>query len=185
MSTLYVSASAAPGGVGTKDQPFRTISEAAAVAVAGDTVEVGDGTYREWVKPSNPGLSDTRRITFRAAEGCRPVVKGSEIIDTWEDQGKGVWKVDVPNSFFGDFNPYKEILFGDWLLTPAPEGPHKHLGEVYLNGEAFFEVTSLEDVNRPMERENVYDDWTGVAVDPESYAHGGRVWYCEFRICGP
>ena len=179
MSTLYVSASAAPGGVGTKDQPFRTISEAAAVAVAGDTVEVGDGTYREWVKPSNPGLSDTRRITFRAAEGCRPVVKGSEIIDTWEDQGKGVWKVDVPNSFFGDFNPYKEILFGDWLLTPAPEGPHKHLGEVYLNGEAFFEVTSLEDVNRPMERENVYDDWTGVAVDPESYAHGGRVWYCE------
>ena len=179
MTIFHVAATAAPGGDGTKQHPFTTITAAARVAVAGDTVEVGEGTYREWVKPSNPGISESRRVTFRAANGTKPVIKGSEIIDTWIEETDGVWRVELPNEFFGDFNPYSEILFGDWLLSPAPEGPHKHLGEVYLNGEAFFEVTSLEDVKHPLEREAVRDDWTGVVVDPQTYAHHGRVWYCE------
>ena len=37
---------------GTKDHPFRTISRAALLAMAGDRVIVHEGEYREWVKPA-------------------------------------------------------------------------------------------------------------------------------------
>lgn len=180
MTTFYVSAAAAPGGNGSEAAPFASISEAARHAVAGTTVVVGEGTYREWVKPTHPGLSDQRRVTFTAADGARPVVKGSEVVTGWVKQAAdGVWKVELPNPFFGDFNPYREELFGDWLLNPSPEGPAKHLGEVYLEGEAFQEVTSLAEVEAPKERAGLRDDWTGVLLDPEQYAHHGRVWYTE------
>ena len=38
---------------GTATAPFRTINHATQVAVAGDTVQVHEGTYREWVNPKN------------------------------------------------------------------------------------------------------------------------------------
>ena len=41
--------------LGTKEQPFLTISRAAKAAVAGDTVIVHAGVYREWVNPVNGG----------------------------------------------------------------------------------------------------------------------------------
>src|SRR5690625_7123027 len=66
---------------GTENDPFLTINKAASVAVAGDTIIVHEGEYREWVKPKNGGLSNTRRITYKAAEGERVVIKGSERID--------------------------------------------------------------------------------------------------------
>lgn len=52
---------------GTKEAPFRTINRAAAVATPGDTVQVHEGTYREWVDPQNGGLSDGCRILYEAA----------------------------------------------------------------------------------------------------------------------
>ena len=36
-----------------------------------------------------------------------------------------VWKVVLPNSFFGGYNPYNEILSGDWMVSPDPcVAPH-------------------------------------------------------------
>ena len=67
-------------GNGTKEAPFLTINKAASIAVAGDTVIVHEGVYREWIKPKNSGLSNTRRITYQAAEGEKVVIKGSERI---------------------------------------------------------------------------------------------------------
>jgi len=63
---------------GTEQAPFRTINQAASVAVAGDTVLVHEGTYREWVKPARAGLSDSLRITFEAAPGEKPVIRSAE-----------------------------------------------------------------------------------------------------------
>ena len=69
--------------VGDVLHPFATISKAAAVARPGDTVIVHDGVYREQVDPAHRGISDLERITYRAADGEHPVIKGSERIDTW------------------------------------------------------------------------------------------------------
>ena len=55
-------------GEGTQDDRFLTINKAASVAVAGNTVIVHEGEYREWVKPVNAGLSNKRRVYI---SGCR------------------------------------------------------------------------------------------------------------------
>lgn len=52
----YVSCNAVPGGDGSIKFPFKTISAAAAVAVAGDEVLVAPGiVIREHVSPINGG----------------------------------------------------------------------------------------------------------------------------------
>jgi len=160
---------------GTEKEPFLTINKAASVARAGDTVIVHEGEYREWVKPKHSGLSEERRITYKAADGEKVVIKGSERIRSWQKVDGTVWKAVLPNALFGDFNPFREELFGDWLVT----GHGKHLGDVYLNGKSFHEAGRLEDVFDPAVRTEIEDHWTGTIVpvlDPEQTKY---VWYAE------
>ncbi|MBR2474587.1 MAG: right-handed parallel beta-helix repeat-containing protein [Clostridia bacterium] len=140
---------------GTVDAPFRTINHAAQVAVAGDTVRVYGGTYREWVDPKNSG-TEHAHITYEAMTGETPVIKGSEIITDWERIEGTVWKKILPNSMFGDFNPYAEKVSGDWLIDPVDEGLAVHLGDVYINGTSMFEAYSLEGVKKAERRERGY-----------------------------
>jgi len=160
---------------GTWDKPFLTINKAAQVAQAGDVVIVHEGIYREWVKPKNKGLSDKRRITYKAADGERVVIKGSEQVSNWEHVKDNVWKVVIPDSFFGDYNPYKLEIFGDWLVTRE----RRHLGEVYLNGMSFYEVNSYDELFSPPMREEVFDHGTWETVKVKNKAQTRYVWYCE------
>lgn len=45
----HVAKSGSDYALGTKQNPFLTINKAASVAVAGDTIIVHEGVYREWV----------------------------------------------------------------------------------------------------------------------------------------
>ena len=106
----HVSVNGADQNEGSAAAPFATISRAAAIAKPGDTVIVHAGEYREWVKPENGGSSEFERITYRAAEGEKVVIKGSERITCWENIEGTVWKAELPDSMFGDYNPYKDCL---------------------------------------------------------------------------
>jgi parallel beta-helix repeat protein len=76
-STLYVGgAGCSDSGPGTQAQPYCTISEAAAVATAGQTVLVSSGTYSENVTPRLSGTSGNP-ITFQAASGATVTVTGA------------------------------------------------------------------------------------------------------------
>jgi alpha-L-arabinofuranosidase len=163
-------------GEGTKDNPFLTINKAASVAVAGDTIIVHEGEYREWVKPKNPGLSERRRITYAAAEGEKVVIKGSERIQNWTQVEGTVWKAVLPNKFFGDYNPYVEEVFGDWLYKPAFK---KHLGDVYLNGMSFYEVGAYEDLLQPSIRREVLDNWTRKIVPVHNPEQTKYLWFVQ------
>jgi hypothetical protein len=177
-SVLHVATTGSDDADGSADRPFRTINRAATVARAGDTVVVRAGEYREWVKPRHGGRSDSRRITYQAAPGEHVVIKGSERVTGWEPDGGTVWRATVPNTLFGDFNPYAEELAGDWLVHRAG-APRKHLGDVYLNGLSFYEVAARPDVADPPLRTEATDDWTGVpdrVRDPEQTR---LVWYAE------
>ncbi|MCR4863730.1 MAG: DUF1565 domain-containing protein, partial [Bacteroidales bacterium] len=106
---------------GTAEAPFLTISKAASIARSGDVVTVHAGTYREWVNPRNGGSNKYARITYQAAPGEEVWIKGSDQITSWvREKRTDVWKVTLPNSYFGDFNPYKEILDGDWVYESTP-----------------------------------------------------------------
>ncbi|MGJ5818914.1 right-handed parallel beta-helix repeat-containing protein [Paludibaculum fermentans] len=131
---------------GAASSPLRTISAAAAVAQPGDVITVHAGVYRERVTPPRGGGSESKRIVYRAAPGERVTITGAEVIRGWKTVQPGVWKVTIPNSFFGSYNPYKDLIVGDWFTDKGR--PH-HTGEVYLNGRSLWETHQLDRVVQP------------------------------------
>jgi hypothetical protein len=178
MAVFHVSKDGSDDADGSEHRPFCTISRAANLAQPGDIVTVHAGVYREWVRPRHGGLSDQRRITYQAAPGEHVVVKGSEPVTGWERQHGTVWRVSVPNTLFGHFNPFAEEVVGDWLAEPvAPR--RKHLGDVYLNGLSFYEVAARDEVTDPPLRTVVVDHWTGLESRVPNPEQTRLVWYAE------
>jgi alpha-N-arabinofuranosidase len=132
---------------GTAPKPLRTISSAARLARPGDVIMVHEGLYRERINPLRGGVSDNKRITYQAAPGEKVIIKGSEVIKDWQKVQNDTWKVSIPNSFFADFNPYSDLIHGDWF---NPRGRDHHTGAVYLNGHWLTEAAKLEHVLKPI-----------------------------------
>ncbi len=172
----HVAKTGSDQGLGTQQDAFLTINKAASVAVAGDTITVHEGVYREWVNPRYKGLSDKRRIIYQAAEGEKVVIKGSEHIQDWQQVEGNIWKSVLPNTFFGDYNPFKQEVFGDWVVTIEET---KHLGDVYLNGMSFYEVSSFEQLIDPRVRTEVLDHWTQKIVPVHNQEQTKYVWFTE------
>jgi hypothetical protein len=152
-------------GDGSAARPLKTISAAARLAQPGDTITVHAGTYRERVTPPRGGSSDAARITYQAAPGEAAIIKGSEVVNEWKPFQPGVWKATLPNSFFGNYNPYKDLISGDWFTDRGR--PH-HTGEVYLNGQALFETHLLEGVLHPKS-----------FAEARNPAESLLTWFCE------
>jgi len=132
---------------GTAKAPFKTISKAAEVAQPGDVITVHEGTYRERINPLRGGESGQKRIVYQVTPGEKVVIKGSEVIKGWRKVQNDIWKVAIPNSFFGDFNPYSDLIHGDWF---NPKGREHHTGAVYLNGHWLTEAANLNDLLKPI-----------------------------------
>ena len=141
----YVAAAVANSGDGTKQSPFKTIQEAARIAQPGDEVIVAPGVYREAVDPRNGGTQEAP-IVYRSEEKGAAVITGAEPVTQWEQVEGSVWKAVVPNSLFGEYNPFTTLVSGDWFIASFIA----HTGEVYLNDKAMYEVTSLEQVKQPV-----------------------------------
>ncbi len=162
---FHVSVNGNDSNDGSPAKPYRSISAAAAAAQPGDLITVHEGTYRERVTPPRGGESDSRRIVYQAAAGEKAVIKGSEAIRGWKPFLPGVWKATLPNSFFGAYNPYKDLIVGDWFTDKGR--PH-HTGEVYLNGKSLWETNLLERVLNPQPASGSRD------ADGSTYT-----WFCE------
>ncbi|MBI2433283.1 MAG: right-handed parallel beta-helix repeat-containing protein [Candidatus Hydrogenedentes bacterium] len=132
---------------GSASHMFRTISAAALVAQPGDTITVHAGVYHERVNPPRGGESDTKRITYQAAPGEKAEITGSEIVKDWVKVQDDTWKAVLPNSLFGSFNPYSDLIHGDWF---DPRGREHHTGAVYLDGEWLMEAATLDEVQKPV-----------------------------------
>lgn len=150
---------------GTATRPFKTIQKAAGLAMAGDIITVHEGIYREYVNPINGGTGENERITYEAAPGEKVVISGGEVITDWNKVEGSVYKTVIPNSFFGEFNPYKEVVWGDWFKSLERIF---HLGEVYIDGKSLFEAASLDGVMNPAP--------FAEAREPEWSLHS---WYSE------
>ena len=140
----YVDGHAKPHGNGSKETPFNKIQMAAAVAMPGDEVLVAPGVYREEVSPVYAG-TEKKPIVYRSVEPRKAVITGAEAVTGWEPYEGDTWKLVLPNTFFGSYNPYTTLVFGDWLSDGIP----CHTGEVYLNGKSLYEQPSLDKVLNP------------------------------------
>jgi hypothetical protein len=150
---------------GSSAKPLKTISAAVKLAFPGDTITVHAGVYREWVNPLRGGESDSKRIVYRSAPGEKAEIKGSEIITGWKKEKDGTWNVTIPNTFFGNYNPYQDSIFGDWFYRM---NRIHHTGEVFLNGKSLYEKETLAKVINPVADSKI--------KDPEGSTY---TWYCE------
>ncbi|MBT9778471.1 hypothetical protein GPL15_18390 [Clostridium sp. MCC353] len=140
----YVAYDAARGGDGTKEKPFKQISEAAQIAAAGDEVIVAPGIYREYVNPINGG-EEGKPIVYRSEVIGGAIISGAEPVKNWEHYKDNVWVARIPNGIFGSYNPYTTEIGGDWYYSSIV----LHTGEVYLNGKSMYETDSLDSVLDP------------------------------------
>jgi hypothetical protein len=161
----HVSVKGNDANVGSEAAPFKTIGKAAQAAYAGDVITVHAGVYREWVNPPRGGKCEQSRIVYRAAPGERVEIKGSEPVSNWQKVQDGVWKVTVPNSLFGNYNPYQDLIFGDWFDNL---GRNHHTGEVFLNGKSLYEKEILDKVLHPVANAGIRDS-----------VGSTYTWYCE------
>lgn len=136
----YVNQAAPHDGIGSQERPFRTISEAARIALPGDEVWVFPGIYREQVSPAHGGTEE-QRILYRSTEPLGAVISGAEVITGWKRYQGNVWVAYVNNGVFGNYNPYTTEAYGDWYFAPTV----RHTGAVYLNDQMLYETESLEE----------------------------------------
>ena len=149
---IYVDGKNRRRGDGSKRYPFKTITEAANIAKPGDEVLVAPGVYREYVDPVYAGTEDAR-IVYRSVKEKGAVITGSEEIKGWIQVEENVWRVNIPNDLFGNYNPYTTKVYGDWFDANYLA----HTGEVYLNGKSLYEVTEIDQVYHPIVYEKSWD----------------------------
>ncbi len=176
----YVNQKAPLEGNGSKERPFRRISDAAKLALPGDEVLVYPGVYREQVSPAHGGTEENR-ITYRSVEPLGAVITGAEDVTGWVRQDNGLWMIRVDNGIFGSYNPYVVEAFGDWYFAPTV----RHTGCVYLNGNAMYEALTMEEcvageVYKPSwDPENSIYKWISVQDGSET------VIYANFHDIDP
>ncbi|MCR5772673.1 MAG: right-handed parallel beta-helix repeat-containing protein [Butyrivibrio sp.] len=159
----YVAQNNYAGGDGSREHPFKTISEASRVALPGDEIIVSPGIYRESVDPPRGG-EEGEPIIYRSSSLLGAVISGAEVVKSWKKESDNVWTLEVPNSIFPGRNPYKNFVKGDWYDVSCKA----HLGDVFLNGRSMYEVFSYKEVENPV-------------MQKTSWMPGDTlfVWYCE------
>lgn len=178
----HVDCAAARSGDGSAQRPFKTISQAAAVAMPGDEVLVAPGTYREDVSPRFAG-TERNPIVYRSAVPRSAVITGAERMADWQPYQGDVWQLTVPNSLFGKTNPYTTLVFGDWLNQGTPA----HTGDVFLNDKSLYEQPTLEQVLNPEFYDGSWDrDFTKHTWYTEQSADGeNTLIYANFQGKNP
>ncbi|MBO9610572.1 MAG: right-handed parallel beta-helix repeat-containing protein [Paenibacillaceae bacterium] len=94
-TSYYVDPSGSDSNNGTSlSTPFQTIQQAASVAVAGDTVNIRGGTYRETVTPANSGTSGNP-ITYQNYNNETVVISGNDLVTGWALDSGSIYKAPM------------------------------------------------------------------------------------------
>ncbi len=138
---IHVSIHGDDTNCGSLNHPLRTINKAASMAQPGDIVTVHAGIYREWIKPPRGGASPLQPIIFRAAEGETVCIKGSERVTGWRQLENGLWNIQLPVTFFGDYNPFQLKINGIFLTYGIDK---YHRGSVFIDENPLTEMLTMD-----------------------------------------
>ena len=174
-TTYHVSkaANASDSNPGTESAPFLTLNKAGAVAKAGDTVIVHEGTYREIFTPQNDGTLFAP-ITFRAAEGEKaPVISAlEELTSMVENKETGFWNSQLENPLkFG-----RNQLFYNGKALVEGRHPNKNTHPTHVARNFLEGYDPVWPIAGDMHVRKQYDDYATSNIDllqPEGYWEGG------------
>lgn len=150
---FHVSVTGNDNNSGSLEKPFKSISTAASIALPGDIITIHEGIYREQINPPKGGNSFSEPIIYQAARGEKVIIKGSEIIKNWNYINNDTWFIVLKNSFFKGFNPYSDLIHGDWFI-PTSKDREYHTGAVYLNGHWLNEAEKYDDLLLSVNKDN-------------------------------
>jgi hypothetical protein len=91
---IHVSTIVAVTGDGSSEAPYKTIQEAAQLAVEGDRVIIHAGTYRETVTPANSGTANAM-ITYMPFNDDIVTIDGSDLVTNWS-----IYRDEIYRAYF-------------------------------------------------------------------------------------
>jgi hypothetical protein len=126
---------------GTISQPFATIGKAAAVAVAGDVVNIRTGTYRETIIPANSGTPGNP-IIFQPDGAAIVTISGADIADGgWSVYNGNIYQktISLPVNGYNDHATSNTLLMAN---------------QVFVNGHMMIEARwpNVSDANDLMKK---------------------------------
>ncbi|MBI5833542.1 MAG: DUF1565 domain-containing protein, partial [Armatimonadetes bacterium] len=122
-TTWWVATTGDDKAAGSEAAPFRTISRAAEAAVAGDTVQIRAGVYRETVRPRNSGQPGAP-ITYRPARGEKVTISGADPITGWQADRDQVYRAPMAGDFYCSALNYAEQVFVDGQMVNLARWPN-------------------------------------------------------------
>jgi parallel beta-helix repeat protein len=150
---------------GTKQQPLKTISAAAARLQAGDHVTIHGGEYRETVVIKASGTSQAP-ILFEVGAGETAVIKGSNLVTSWARKSPNVWVAKLPavpprsdkqeDASFWQTDDVRQVFIRDGVLTDAvhlrpAESQRLTEGQFFCdsaNRQLYIWLSDLQDPNK-------------------------------------
>lgn len=141
----HVSKTGKENGNGSITKPFDNIQKAISIVKPGETIYIHEGIYREELILESGGNNFEEQITIKNFLNDNVTIKGSEVIKDWEQLRNGLWVKEIDDSFFGNYNPFKVELNGDWF-EKIFETDNLHAGMIFQNNSPVLELFNLEDV---------------------------------------
>ncbi len=167
---IFVSPDGKTNATGTQNAPT-SLQNALKIAPAGATIVFRGGTYR-----GLDSLLAPRRVTFQAARGEAPWIKGSVIVTGWVRDGSA-WRKDNWTHKFG-----ASPRIGPEYVDPKfPLAGERDM--VFLNDQALQQVATRAEVgpgsffvDGKAQKLFIGDDPSGKVVEAAVYEQGLQIW---------
>ncbi|MBC9822419.1 PKD domain-containing protein [Terrabacter sp. MAHUQ-38] len=154
------SPSCSDSGNGTTT-PFCTISRAASLALAGDSVVVEAGDYREQVTPTNDGMA-TAPLTFRA-NGVARVIGTTNLSNPalWTATSTSAWRTPLTSA-----SPVTQVLRDGARLAAASSATTTTAGSFFFDAAGSTLYVDLGGSN----------PGSSVAIEASTRTYGFKLW---------
>ena len=117
----HVAATGDDANPGNEAAPWRGLAKACSVVGPGDTVWLGEGTYRETLRPGVAGKPGAP-IRFLARPGAKVVLSGTDVLaGEWRRHEGNVYKLPTKAGFGQLFVDGKMMLEARWPNSPADD----------------------------------------------------------------
>lgn len=137
-TTYYVATNGSFANQGTNlAAPLKTIQQASARMVAGDTCFIRAGVYHETITPSNSGASDAP-ITYAAYSNEVVTIDGADAVTGWTLFSNSIYQASVSWDLGEGFNQ----VFVDGVMTHEAQYPNYGSGDVLHPATVAVAVTS-------------------------------------------